>query len=111
MWNGRTPDSKGRRTRYPKVIRTPDPCIIRTPCSNIIRTGYPKVIRTPDPKDIRTGYPKVIRTPDCNVALPGLPHMRVLGLTKSKDPTLCNLIVSHMTYDSYTLYKIIYIYK
>ena len=65
--------------------------------------------RTPDSKGRRTGYPKVIRTPDCNVALPGLPHMRVLGLTKSKDPTLCNLIVSHMTYDSYTLYKIIYI--
>ena len=77
LWNGRTPDSKGRRTGYPKVIRTPDSCIIRTP--------------------------------DCNVALLGLPHMRVLGLTKSKDPTLCNLIVSHMTYDSYTLYKIIYI--
>ena len=38
--------------------------------------------RIPDSKGRRTGYPKVIRIPDCNIALPGLPHMRVLGLTK-----------------------------
>ena len=65
--------------------------------------------RTPDSKDIRTGYPRSLEHPIVMSPFQDFPICGFWVLQKSKDPTLCNLIVSHMTYDSYTLYKIIYI--